>query len=271
VRDVIGGFRRDQQRRGLLGSTIEKRCRSVALFDRQAGALTATAEDIEAWLDGRDLSARTRYWWLSTLHAFYGYCTRAGLRADDPTVTIVRPRLRRSLPRPMSSDDLAVAIAMAEPQMRAFLVLASFAGLRCMEIAHLEREHVLETWEPTMLRIVGKGERERMVPMHSLVWAALRTVGMPSRGRVFRNRHGQPMSASAVSQRINQYLHDIGITATAHQMRHWFGTRTYQATRDLRAVQELLGHSTPTVTAAYAAFDPIQAELAVNALELPRR
>lgn len=65
------------------------------------------------------------------------------------------------------------------------------------------------------------------------------------------------------------YLHGVGIEATMHQLRHWFATKTYRASKDIRVVQELLGHSSPTVTAVYAAFAPEDAVAAVRALTLP--
>lgn len=66
-------------------------------------------------------------------------------------------------------------------------------------------------------------------------------------------------------------MHDCGFPETLHQLRHRFGTGTYHATRDLRVVQELMGHSSPVTTAGYAAFDNPDAVAAVQALPVPRR
>lgn len=87
------------------------------------------------------------------------------------------------------------------------------------------------------------------------------------RGPVIRRRDGRPGPAKphSVSQRTNAFLHSIGITETLHQLRHRFGTTTYQAVRDIRAVQELLGHASPTTTAIYAAAASEVARAAVEA------
>jgi site-specific recombinase XerD len=61
----------------------------------------------------------------------------------------------------------------------------------------------------------------------------------------------------------------IGVAATAHQLRHWFATQAYRGSRDLRVVQELLGHASPTTTAIYTAFSRTESVRAVSALELP--
>jgi site-specific recombinase XerC len=73
-----------------------------------------------------------------------------------------------------------------------------------------------------------------------------------------------------VSQLANQHLHACGSAATLHQLRHWFGTETYRARRDLRVVQELLGHASPMSTAGYAAYDQADQVAVVSALPVPR-
>lgn len=274
MQELIADFVRDQRRRGLLESTITRRRTDLTAFAREHGDLgRVTTEDVHTFLDarrGRDggpLTARSRHLWLSNLHAFYGWAVRTGRLERDPTADIDRPKLRRTLPRPIGDDDLAVAVMMAEPLMRCWVLLGALAGLRCAEIAGLERDDVLEG--QGLLRIVGKGQRERMVPLHPDVLDALRVCGMPTRGAVFRRRSGGPWPAYAVSQAISRYLRDLGIDATAHQLRHWFGTNAYRVSRDIRVVQELLGHSSPVTTAGYTAFAQEAGSAVVEALRLP--
>ena len=87
------------------------------------------------------------------------------------------------------------------------------------------------------------------------------------RGRV-RDRARGPVQ---ISHLCNQHLHDCGIAATLHQLRHRFGTGTYRVTRDLRVVQELLGHESVSTTAGYAAYDKADAIRAVENLPAPGR
>lgn len=157
------------------------------------------------------------------------------------------------LPRPISEPDLAVAIDQADRLMAAWLTLAAYAGLRCAEIAGLVRSDVIEA--DHLLRIMGKGRKERLVPMGDKVAAALDAYGLPRRGPVFTRPRGSAYPPAMVSREIAIYLESRGIDATAHQLRHRFGTRAYRASRDLRLVQELMGHGSPVVTAGYAAWD----------------
>ena len=121
-------------------------------------------------------------------------------------------------------------------------------------------------WDQRLLHVVGKGRHERLVPMHPAVVEALALVRVPRSGPVFRRPHGGPWNPHQVSRRVSVFMSDVGIEATAHQLRHWFGSRTYAACRDLRVVQELLGHQSPTTTAVYTAFSHAEAAAAVEAL-----
>lgn len=221
-------------------------------------------EAVQRFLDARNIGAKTRYGWLSTLHCFYRWAVDNGHVDCDPTVRIPRPRLRRSLPRPVSDQDLAMALSMADPMMRAWLTLAAFGGLRCAEIGRLRREDIIE--DGAMLRVMGKGDKERLIPLHPDALHAIRAHGLPRRGHLWTRPQGGPYPPPLVSRTINLYLRDIGLDATAHQFRHWFGSRTYKGCKDIRVVQELMGHSSPSVTAVYAAFSEEESMRVVKGL-----
>jgi integrase/recombinase XerC len=266
---LLNEYRLHMQRRGMLDSSIACRLARLRSVERAVGSLVELdTEQIEQFLDRRNIGARTRYGWLSHLHCFYTWAFDRHYIDEDPTRTIIRPRLRRTLPRPIHDRDLMTAIQLAPSGLRAMLLLAAFSGLRCAEIARLERGDVLESWEPPMLRIRGKGDIERMVPLHPDVWASLRLAGLPHTGRVFRRPRGGGWSPALLSRHVAVYFDDIGIDATAHQLRHWFATRTYAASLDLRVTQELLGHASPTTTAIYTQFSQPAAAEAVFALNL---
>lgn len=267
---VIAEWRTEQERRGHMPSSVRRRTDQVRSFarwldDHGRTLATATENDVQRFLDAKRIGARTRYGYLSTLGCFYRWARRAGYTLDDPTENIVRPKLRRTLPRPVSDGDLAMALQLAPPMMRRWLVLAAYAGMRCAEIAGLQRDDVL--WDAEVLHVVGKGGRERLVPMHPLVVDELRSWPMPRmNGPVFTRPQGGPWPPARLSRVASEYLHACGIDATMHQLRHWFGTRTYAATKDVRVVQELLGHSSPTTTAIYTAFSAADARRAVLGL-----
>jgi integrase len=167
---------------------------------------------------------------------------------------VAKPRLRRYLPRPAHSEQLTEALRYADPKFRCWLVLAAYQGLRVQEIAGLERADVEEGLG--LLRVVhGKGDKARMLFLHPEVLAALRALPMPKSGRIFRRPLGGVYTPAVLSQSFNRALKDHGVEATAHQLRHWFATNLLRATHDLRVVQEAMGHSSPSTTAIYTAFD----------------
>lgn len=249
---LLGRYERHLRRKGLAASTITRYLTDLRALERWLDGTPwgeATPDLIERFLDERQLDRRTRYRWISEIHGLYEWAvTRKEVRAD-PTLMIDRPRLHRLLPRPMDDQDLSRAIEQAGAQMKAWLCLAAYSGLRCAEIASLDRAGV----QPNTIRVVGKGGNERVVPMHPRVKEALAGVALARSGPVFRNKSGRPFTPKAISKRVAAYLEGIGIDATAHQARHSFGSRAYRASRNLRAVQELMGHADPSTTAGYAA------------------
>lgn len=276
---LLARYREDQAQRGLTTSTIRRmrdNLRSFALsLPEGQSMLDATRDDVETWLasrgarSGGTISARTRYTLISCVHRFYEWAMREELVDADPTANIVRPRLRRTLPRPISDGDLQTALELAEPRMRAWLALMAYAGLRCQEVAGVRVEDLMLHLEPPMLLVAAaKGGRERTVPVAEAAELAIRSYGLPRSGPLFLTYAGRPFSPQTVSRETSEYLAAIGISATAHQLRHWFATKMYALTHDLVLVQELLGHASIATTRIYVAFDPGQAADVVRRLRV---
>jgi len=257
--DLVRKWTRAQERRGLAVLTIDKRRRSLLMFAEQVG-FDCTREQVEDWLDGRELSSKSRAVWLSHLGCFFRWAQGEGLLSSDPTARIRPPKLRRRLPRPVTDKELTRLLDGANSKQRAMILLASLAGLRCCEVASLRVEDVLLT--EGLLRVVGKGNRERAIPAHPDVLAALARLPEPSGEFVFGG-----MSAGAVSHAIGGLMHKLGILGGAHRLRHWSATRLYAQTHDLRLVQEVLGHASPATTAIYAGWDQMAARTAIRALK----
>lgn len=252
------------RRRGLAPATIHIRRAKLNAVEQRYGLATATTEQIEELLDTRRLGDKARYCWISHLSQFYRWGIDFGLLADDPTARLARPRMKQGKPRPIGTDDLLRAIQQAPPTMRCWLILMAFAGLRCQGVAGLRVEQI--AWDDNMILVVEKGERERLVPMHPWVRTELRRTPMPTSGPVFRRPRGGPYPAAQVSRETSLFLSSLGIGATAHQLRHWFGTNVYRQSKDLRVTQELMGHASPTTTAGYADWSRTEARRAVEAL-----
>lgn len=267
---LLGRFILDQQRRGSLPRSVEQRRILLRCYLRWCGDRSAweiTQEEVEAFLDSRNVAPRTRHSWISHIHCFYEWAMLSGLTGHDPTARIRRPKLRRSLPRPAVTAELSQAMAIAGVELRCWITLAAYQGLRCQEIAGLDRSDVQES--AGILRVVhGKGGYERVLPLHPDVLAALEALPMPRSGYVFQRPGGGPYPPQRLSVRFTAGLRACGVNATAHQLRHWFASELFQRTGDLRLVQEMLGHQSPATTAVYAAFDQRKAKPAVSGLHI---
>jgi site-specific recombinase XerD len=262
--------------RELSPRTVEQRLTAMRGLVRwaQAPSLMLDAEDLDGWQ--RFISERTapasRSSYVSQVRAFYAWALAAGLVDADPSGVLVAPKLHRGKPRPISEEDLALALAQAPARLAPMLELAAYAGLRAAEIAALDRADVLDRQDPALLVVTGKGDKERIVPAASSVITALRWYGMPDRGPVFRREDGHPgrLSGNLVSHLCCEYLHSVGVEATTHQLRHRFLTQIYRETRDIRLTQELAGHESPATTAIYTDWSRERAAAAVAALDSRR-
>jgi len=231
--------------------------------------LYLTETQLTQWQQHRshEVSSQTLRTETSHVREFYRWAVQERLIDNDPSLRLVTPAARRGLPRPIADVDLARAIAEAEPVMAATLGLAAFSGLRACEIAQLDWAELHLTATPPWLRILeGKGGHSRDVHVPTALVELLRA--LPDRhGPVIRPMRGQRRycTPARISQRANNYLHEMGIPETLHQLRHRFATRMYAECRDIRAVQDELGHRSPTTTAVYAAASSATAAAAVEA------
>jgi integrase/recombinase XerC len=205
---------------------------------------------------------------LAAVRSFYKFLAKEDVLENAAARSLRTPRVRRSLPRPLSVDDAARAIAEAGAHNvewlgardAALLTLLYGAGLRISEALGLKRGDIPlgET-----LTVVGKGAKERSVPVLPLVNQALQDyaakipfTGAPS-SPLFLSRRGLAMGAreaQALMQRLRGAL-GLAERATPHALRHSFATHILQGGGDLRAVQELLGHASLSTTQIYTAID----------------
>ena len=255
--------------------TIYTRSRTLARVGaalRPARLVTATVPQLYDWRARLEVCDSSVLRYVTDVAEFYGWLVETGQRADNPAAVLPVPRDARRLPRPISTDELAYAVAAAPARIRPWLVLAAWCGLRAKEIALLRRENVLDTADPPVLIVALEttkgGRREHVVPLHPFPLAELRAMPMPRSGWMFPRRDGRagPVQPNRVSHLTGDCLHGLGVGASLHQLRHWFGTETYRGCKDLRVVQELMGHASPHTTAGYAAISRAGTEAAVNAL-----
>jgi len=208
---------------------------------------------------------------LAAVRSFYKFLAKEGVLENAAARSIRTPRVRRSLPRPLSVDDAQRAIEQAGEHNvewlgardAALLTLLYGAGLRISEALGLKRGDVPLG---ATLTVVGKGRKERSVPVLPLVAAALDDyaakipfTGAPS-SALFLSRRGRPMSPREAQGLMQNLRGKLGLPekATPHALRHSFATHILQGGGDLRSVQELLGHASLSTTQIYTAMDTRQ-------------
>jgi len=211
--------------------------------------LEATRLDCEAFL-GREITPGTRRVYRSRLRHFYTWAHDEELITLNPAARIPPIRVVKGLPRPISSPQLATALEAADPRMRAWLLLMALAGLRCVEVAGLRPLDVVETEGGPVLHLrITKGGKEATVPIHPALMEALAVLPI-------RDGAWWDCASKHVSQATGIFLRSAGVSATAHQLRHFAGTAWYKASgHDLLATARLLRHVSVDTTMGYAALD----------------
>lgn len=249
--------------RGLRPNTIRVRHDVLSRLSTSLGKSLrdATEADLLRWeqsaVAGRAPETRRAY--VSHVKAFYRWAKTAGVVTADPSTRLTNPRLNRPLPRPVPEDDLRRAVGVARPKIRLMILLGAFCGLRCQEIAGLHWTDLRTADGQTSLLVrEGKGGKERVVPVPGVVLEAMVAFGRRRSGPMFYGMDAAQIDAKSLSRSLNRFFQRNGLDFTAHQLRHRYGTTVYQLTKDLRLVQELLGHGSPNTTARYAAFDKSQ-------------
>ncbi len=234
-----------------------------------------TAAEVRAHLAERrsgdhPLNARSLGQTLSAIRTFHGFLDRR-CATPAPQLALVRgPRVKPSLPRPVSADQARgmlhepAADTDAEPweaaRDTAVLSLLYGCGLRISEALSLIRA---DAPLPETLRILGKGSKTRMIPVLPAVRAAVETYlalqpfPAVSHDPLFRARRGGPLSARHVQATVQRLRGRLGLpaSATPHALRHSFATHLLGAGADLRSIQELLGHASLSTTQKYTAVD----------------
>jgi integrase/recombinase XerD len=238
-------------------------------FLADAGVADAAAITRETILDHlialrkAGLSARSVSRHLSAIRRFHAFLRDERITIADPTQGFDTPRLVRSLPRVLSTDEverLMAAVDTSKPQgLRDAAILELFysCGLRVSELAKVPLRDV--SLEESSARVRGKGSKVRLVPLgrqaiaRVQAWLAVRNAGRVRDDALFLGRTGKRMSRAAVWQVVKRHAHAANLrqNLTPHMLRHSFATHLLDAGADLRAVQEMLGHADIATTQIY--------------------
>lgn len=228
-------------------NTIKARARTLRSVGNPG---TATREEIEAWWAGRaHLAPSTRQNDLANLKTFYKWAQRWEHRTDDPTLRVDAPKVPKGSPKWVSKPDLQLMLDTFPPDLRRAVCLGAYGGLRISEAASLHWNDIDR--ELNRARVLGKGSKTRTIAISPLLVDQL----LPDTGGNVVTGD-KPISGGVLQRRINRAIKAAGIDATFHMLRHRYGTIALQATGNLIAVADQMGHSSVTTTQGYAAASP---------------
>jgi len=254
-------------------NTVAAYCGDVEAFfaDVPVKPSEATTEDIVEYLTARAdiLSKRSQSRVLSSLSSFFDWLILEGDRKDNPCDNVDRPKLGKYLPEVLSVEEVEAIMESVDERTwqglrdRAILEILYGCGLRVSEACGLLISHVY--LNEGFVRVVGKGNKERLVPMGGVAAEAFQNylVERPEPAEpafddvAFLNRFGKPLSRISIFNMVKKQAMLAGVTKeiSPHTFRHSFATHLIENGADLRVVQEMLGHESILTTEIYTHID----------------
>lgn len=216
------------------------------------------------WVRRRGLGGRSLARHLSALRGFFAFAREEGALEEDPARFLENPRLARSLPEVLTRSEMDALLAAPDLgtklgfRDRTMLELLYASGLRVSELCALRALDF--DAQTNLLRVFGKGAKERLVPVHASAAGILldyirhwRPLFDPKAPELFLNRSGQGLSRVGVWKLVQRYALKAGVmvSISPHTFRHSFATHLLEGGADLRSVQLLLGHSDIAATEIY--------------------
>nr|WP_276320907.1 site-specific tyrosine recombinase XerD [Enterovibrio baiacu] len=228
---------------------------------------TSTLQDYQHWLFDQDYKQTSRARMLSAMRRLFQYLYREKQREDDPSATLISPKLPKRLPKDLSEEQIEALLDapdvedMLELRDKAMMELLYATGLRVTELISLTTENV--SLRQGVVRVIGKGGKERLVPMGEtaidwldqfMTYSRPQLLGEKSSDVFFPSRRARQMTRQTFWHRIKFYAALANIDSellSPHVLRHAFATHLLNHGADLRVVQMLLGHSDLSTTQIY--------------------
>lgn len=262
--------------RDLAQNTLESYQRDLATFvaylkssQLDTDALHCKRTDIVSYLyhlqtSGRANATISRN--LASLRSFYHFLSREALISIDPTANVETPKIEKRLPKVLSVQEVERLLGGPDEltpsgaRDKAMLELLYATGIRVSELVSLKLGDL--NLSTGFLRCLGKGSKERIIPIGTIAQQTLlhylragrqRFVRQPESEALFLNHHGEQMSRQGFWKILKKYSRSAGILVdiTPHTLRHSFATHLLERGADLRAVQEMLGHADISTTQIY--------------------
>jgi integrase/recombinase XerD len=270
-----------QLEKSLSGNSVEAYMRDIdklTQYLEQPGLHKTPAEvklsDLQhflKWITELGMSDKSQARIISGIKAFYKYCFIENICTTDPTTLLEAPKIKKSLPDTLSFEEIENILAqidLSKPEggrNKAMLELLYSCGLRVSELVNLKISQLY--FETGFIRVLGKGDKERLVPVGSsaikyvTIYLKDIRVHIPVKPGnddvVFLNRRGSKLSRVMVFLILKELAAKAGIkkSISPHTFRHSFATHLVEGGADLRAVQEMLGHESITTTQIYTHLD----------------
>jgi len=223
-----------------------------------------------AALSSADAAPNTVARKLAAIRGLYGFLVRTERAAANPAELVSSPKRSEKLPKVLSAEEMRTLLERIpartplELRDRAMLELAYSCGLRCEEIVNLDLGAL--DHETEQLRVLGKGRKERLLPVGAPAQRALdrylqkgrRALAVdPREPAIFLSKSGRRLSNSDVTRRLGLWTREAALAAgvSPHSLRHSFATHLLEGGADLRTIQELLGHASISTTQVYTRVD----------------
>jgi integrase/recombinase XerD len=260
--------------RGLAANSVAAYSRDLAALaqhlerGRCADVNAVGAAELVRFLEAaheRGLGARTRARMLAAVRGFFAFLVREGERPSDPTRDLHVPRLGQRLPRALGAAEVGALLragsdSVAAARDTAMIELLYASGLRVSELVSLRVNQV--NVEASYLTVVGKGRKERVVPIGRHARERLvryleetrpRLLGRRMSSHLFVSRAGRPLTRQGFWKRLRRVGLRAGVAGrvSPHTLRHAFATHLVEGGADLRAVQMMLGHADIATTQVY--------------------
>jgi integrase/recombinase XerD len=258
--------------KGLAANSIDAYRRDLRRFEAfvaESGGESSEPETVRRHLDSlyaASLDSRSVARHLATLRGYFAFLVREGKIARDPAENIPLPRRWENLPKRLSFDDVERLIRAAEPNTprgmrdRAMLEMLYATGPRVTELCRVETGAF--DLDMGLVRLTGKGNKQRLVPIGKAAVAAVKRYLEEGREGLLKGRRsrlafvtarGGPMTRQGFWKLLRGYGRQAGITAplTPHVLRHTFATHLLEGGADLRSVQTMLGHADIATTQIY--------------------
>ena len=275
---AMAGYDRDLRTRGSAERTRHAYAADLAAFTEWAKAVHLAPGDLRhrdvrryaASLSSAGKASTTVARHLAAIRGLFDFLVRTEQVGGNPAELVSSPKRPQKLPNVMTGEQMRTLLegiparTPLELRDRAMFELAYSCGLRCEEIVNLDTDSF--DWEEDQLRVLGKGSKERLLPVGEPAQRAIRRY--LERGRsvladdrteraLFLSKSGRRLSNSDVTRRLGLWVRQAALAGgiSPHSLRHSFATHLLEGGADLRTIQELLGHSSISTTQIYTRVD----------------